>query len=144
MMQVREGISVPLMIGLLTERDVHRPGVRVLHQFGPTLQHCFLIFSVADQAELQLDMEVRARLCQPSAAAPTLPACPTCRQQSRAQGWCCCRMLWEGGREGLQPQAQPQAASCKQAPTEESEARKADTGGNDKKAEERRRHNTKR
>jgi hypothetical protein len=26
-----------------------------------------------------------------------------------------------GGREGLQPQAQPQAASCKQASTEESE-----------------------
>ncbi len=27
--------------------------------------------------------------------------------------------LWLGGREGLQPQTQPQAASCKQAPTEE-------------------------
>jgi hypothetical protein len=34
----------------------------------------------------------------------------------------------EEGREGLQPQAQPQAASCKQAPTEESKAQKADTG----------------
>ncbi len=49
----------------------------------------------------------------------------------------------EGRREGLQPQAQPQAASCKQAPTKESEARKANIGGNDKKAEGRRRHNAK-
>jgi hypothetical protein len=49
----------------------------------------------------------------------------------------------ERGREGLQPQAQPQAANCKQAPTEESEARKAHTGGNQKKAQGRRRQNTK-
>ncbi len=32
------------------------------------------------------------------------------------------RVTAKGGREGLQPQAQPQAASCKQAPTEESGA----------------------
>ncbi len=101
--------------------SVHRPPVLyVLHSWQQTQASCMC----ADQH--------RAGQAHPGKAQDTVGS----------QGVALSRP--DGGREGLQPQAQPQAASCKQAPTEESEARKADTGGNDKKVEERRRHNTKR
>ncbi len=80
----------------------------------------------------------KRRLCLQKTALPTKDGSADkrrlCRQKTASN---------IGGREGLQPQSQLQAASCKQAPIEESGARKRDTGGSEKEAEGRRRQNTK-
>ncbi len=47
-----------------------------------------------------------------------------------------------GGMDGLQSQAQPQTASCKQAPTEESNPTKRDAEGSEAEAEARESHST--